>query len=78
MAAGTPGRAADAGYPTNTVGIAITPDGKTIFVANHSSTVTPISTATNTAGTPIKVCASPLLIAITPDGKAAYVMCSGA
>ena len=36
----------------NRSAIAITPDGKTAYVANHGSgTVTPISTATNTAGT---------------------------
>ncbi len=57
-------------------GIAITPDGKTVFVANVNGTVTPISTATNPAGTPIKVCADAVEIAVTPDGKAAYVMCS--
>jgi YVTN family beta-propeller protein len=38
-----------------------------------SSTVTPIDTQTNTAGTPISVGASPKGIAITPDGKTAYV-----
>jgi DNA-binding beta-propeller fold protein YncE len=38
-------------------GIAITPDGKTVYVANiGSGTVTPIDTATN-----------------APDGKTAYV-----
>ena len=37
-------------------GIAITPDGKTAYVANYGSgTVTPIATATNTAGPPITV-----------------------
>ena len=36
--------------------IAITPDGKTVYVANTgTNTVTPISTATNTPGKPIKV-----------------------
>ena len=36
--------------------IAITPDGKTAYVANSGSgTVTPIATATNTAGPPITV-----------------------
>ena len=36
--------------------IAITPNGKTAYVANDGSgTVTPIDTATNTAGKPIKV-----------------------
>jgi YVTN family beta-propeller protein len=35
--------------------------------------VTPIQTATGTAGQPIKVGESPVFIAITPDGKTAYV-----
>jgi DNA-binding beta-propeller fold protein YncE len=39
--------------------------------------VIPISTATNTAGPPIKVAAESLSIAITPDGKTAYVVSSG-
>src|SRR5262249_57496908 len=55
-------------------GIAITPDGKTAYVANGgSNTVTPISTATNPAGKPIPVGPGPTSIAITPDGKTAYV-----
>ena len=54
--------------------IAITPDGKTIYVANwRVDTVTPITTATNTAGKPIKVGKAPVGIAITPDGQTAYV-----
>ena len=65
--------------------IAITPDGNTAYVANDSpisedapvdGSVTPIDTATNTAGTAIDVPAAaggPLAIAITPDGKTAYV-----
>ena len=39
----------------------------------YSGTVTPIATATNTAGPPIPVGADPNAIAITPDGKTAYV-----
>ena len=38
-----------------------------------SGTVTPIATATNTAGPPITVGSEPRAIAITPDGKTAYV-----
>ena len=54
--------------------MAMTPDGKTIYVANlGSGTVTPVSTATNTAGQPIKVGSQPSAIAITPDGKTVYV-----
>ena len=41
---------------TYSAAIAITPDGKTAYVVNkRACTVTPISTATNTAGTPINV-----------------------
>ena len=56
--------------------IAITPDGKTAYVAN-SGTVTPITTATDTAGTPITAGSDPYAIAITPDGKTAYVANNG-
>ena len=57
------------------VQIAITPDGKTAY-ATTGSEVTPISTAANTAGKPIRVHkGSPVWwIAITPDGKTAYVL----
>jgi YVTN family beta-propeller protein len=47
----------------------------TAYVPNvGSDTVTPISTATNKPGKPIKVGAEPGLLAITPDGKIAYVV----
>jgi YVTN family beta-propeller protein len=53
---------------TAPAGIAITPDGKTAYVANGgSATVTPITVATNTPGTPIPVGSNPKGIAITPD-----------
>ena len=49
------------------VAVAITPDGKTAYVANFGSgTVTPITTATNTAGPPITVGSFPQAIAIMP------------
>jgi YVTN family beta-propeller protein len=47
--------------------IAITPLGKTAYVVNYgSNTVTPITTATNIAGQPIKVGKAPYGIVITP------------
>jgi YVTN family beta-propeller protein len=53
--------------------IAITPNGKTAYVASYfSGTVTPITTATNKPGKPIPA-ATAVTIAITPDGKTAYV-----
>jgi YVTN family beta-propeller protein len=49
--------------------------GKTLYVANiNSNTVTPVTTATNTAGKPIKVGSRPREIAITPDSKTVYVV----
>src|SRR5215813_1363437 len=46
----------------------------TVYVLNQGSgTVTPISTATNKAGKPIKVGHSPCSMAISPDGRAVYV-----
>jgi len=54
--------------------IAITPDGKTAYVANGLSTsVVPIDLATGTAGAPITVGIDPDAIAITPNGNTAYV-----
>jgi len=56
--------------------IAITPDGKIVYVLDQAGRVTPISTATNTPGRPIHVGGSFNLaagnIVITPDGKTAY------
>ena len=61
---------AEAHLPARLYGItaiAITPDGKTAYVVSYASgKVTPISTATNKAGKPIKV-KNPYLIAITPS-----------
>ena len=55
-------------------GIAITPDGKTAYVAGKGSVI-PIATATNTAGKPTKVGQVPFDgMAITPDGKSLYVV----
>jgi hyaluronoglucosaminidase len=47
--------------------IAITPDGKTVYVTNpDDGTVTPIRTATGTALKPVKVAFDPVAMAITP------------
>ena len=55
-------------------GIAITPNGQTAYVVNNDDdTVTPITLATDTPGTPIAVGDAPVGIAITPDGTKAYV-----
>jgi DNA-binding beta-propeller fold protein YncE len=50
----------------------------TAYVVNKDSgTLTPIRTATNTAGTPIPVGISAYAIAITRHGKTAYVVAGG-
>jgi len=62
------------GYPGQTL-IVSTPNGKTVYVASQSAgTVTPIFTATNTAGKPIKVGKDPFDLAITPNGKVVEVV----
>jgi DNA-binding beta-propeller fold protein YncE len=48
------------------------PNGTTAYVVSYSE-VTPIATATNTAGPPIKTGNRADGIVITPDGKTAYV-----
>ena len=52
--------------------IAVTPDGKTAYVAT-SGGVVPVDTTTNTAGAVIKGTKGAGYIAVTPDGKTAYV-----
>jgi DNA-binding beta-propeller fold protein YncE len=54
--------------------IAITPDGKTVYVGTIG-TVIPISTATGTPGTPTRIGTGVPAeeIVFTPDGKTAYV-----
>jgi YVTN family beta-propeller protein len=55
--------------------VAVTPDGKTAYVAT-SRGVVPVDTATNTAGPVIRDAKGAGAIAITPDGKTAYI-CAG-
>ena len=45
--------------------------------SGSSGTVTPISTATGTAGARIEVGSPPTAIGIAPDGQTAYVACLG-
>ena len=56
--------------------MAITSDGKTLYVTNYEGrpvdTIVPISTATNTPGPPIHVGSPAEALAITPDGKTLY------
>ena len=56
------------------VGLAITPDGKHVYVTNNiDGTVSVITTATGKVSAPITVGDGPVVVAITPDGKHAYV-----
>jgi YVTN family beta-propeller protein len=69
---GTPGTPIPVGLAPE--GIAVTPDGKTVYVTSQNGTVTPIATATNTPGTPISIAGLERgWIAISPDGQTAYV-----
>ena len=53
-------------------------NGKTLYAGCYDHTVTPISTATNTAGKPIRVGSPADALAITPDGKTLYAASSTA
>ncbi len=53
-------------------GIAITPNGKTMFVAAGALRVYPVPTATDKPGKPIKLANNAFAIAITPNGKTLY------
>jgi YVTN family beta-propeller protein len=58
------------------VGLAITPDGKTIYVPDSgANTVTPIATATNAAGHPVAIGnARPVAMLVAPSGRTAYAV----
>jgi YVTN family beta-propeller protein len=64
-------------------GIAVTPDGTRVYVANEgvlgdpSDTVSVIDTATNTVVETVTVGLSPKAVAVTPDGSLAYVTRTG-
>jgi DNA-binding beta-propeller fold protein YncE len=65
--------------------IAVSPDGNTAYVASEprqkpgvnctgrTGEVTPISTATNLPGRPLRVACDPYAVAVTPDGKTVWV-----
>ncbi len=55
-------------------GTAVTPDGKTVWVANYDdSTIQPIDVLARTAGKPIAAGLNPRWIAVAPDGRTLYV-----
>ena len=60
----------------NPFGLAVTPDGSTVYVANAgfgANTVSAIATATNRVTTAIPVGSEPGGVAVTPDGSKVYV-----
>jgi DNA-binding beta-propeller fold protein YncE len=64
-------------------GMVVTPNGKTAYVANATSSadsgsVTPIDVATNTAGTAIEVGGYADALVISPNGKTVYVAVTAA
>ena len=55
-------------------GVAVTPDGSKVYVANFlSNNVSVIATATNTVTATIPVGSEPFGVAVTPDGCKVYV-----
>lgn len=64
-----------AGIGSNPTGMAITPDGRELFVTNLASrSVSVISTASNTVRKTITVGRDPTGVAVSPDGRRAYVV----
>ncbi len=62
----------------NPAGVAVSPDGSRVYVANSGSgTMSVISTATDTVTSTIAVGASPFGVAASPDGQRVYVANSG-
>jgi YVTN family beta-propeller protein len=63
------------GYPS---GLAVTPDGSSVYVAcQNNGTVAVLSTASNAVVASIPVGTTPIQLAITPNGAQAYVVVRG-
>jgi YVTN family beta-propeller protein len=63
---------------TKLTGVAVTPDGKHVYVANQGgNSVSVIDTAINTVVKTVLVGTSPSGVAVTPDGKHVYVANQG-
>jgi YVTN family beta-propeller protein len=65
------------GVGVNPTGVAVTPDGKHVYVTNGFNAVSVIATATNTVVATIPVGIDPNGVAVSPDGKHAYVANQG-
>jgi YVTN family beta-propeller protein len=75
-ATNTPGTLIDAAHQEPLQAILVAPGGKTVYVVDQSGDLTPVNTATNTAGVPVKEpgeFASGDDMVITPDGKTIYI-----
>jgi YVTN family beta-propeller protein len=59
--------------PVGGIGVAVTPDGKKVYVTNGFENVSVIDTATNTVIATVPVEGNPVGVAVTPDGKKVYV-----
>src|SRR5262249_52558076 len=77
-------QAARSGVPPQPVDVAITPDGRTVYVASqidgrnqYPGRITPINVATGRAGTPIRVGIDPGPVIFSKDGATAYVLNNG-
>ncbi len=62
---------------TSPGGVAVTPDGKYVYVTNSINSVAVINTANNTVVKTVLVGTSPGGVAVTPDGKHVYVANQG-
>ncbi len=64
----------DVGNKYSPCGIAVTPDGKKLYVSDRDiNGVSVIDTSTNTVTATVPAGINPLGVAITPDGRKAYV-----
>ncbi len=55
-------------------GVAVSPDGKNVYVANwRSGNMSVIDTSTNTIKATVDLGGNPCGVAVTPDGKKVYV-----
>jgi YVTN family beta-propeller protein len=62
---------------TNPAGLAVSPNGQQVYVANRGGSVSVINTATDTVAATISVGNSPNWVAFTPNGAYAYVESCG-
>lgn len=74
IATGVPLRPIKLGVPGESAGAVITPDGRSIYVANVRGYVVPVDTVTRKAGRPIWIGGVPKGMLMNPDGRTGYVI----